>query len=98
MAVSASGIYDFVRTTRAKFGLGGLISRYSLPDDLKELFRRDLTSFMVFGRIKIISERVPRCRSAHAGGERGGGATPAQKRWHATVRALQSGHDAVSLS
>jgi hypothetical protein len=52
--VSAGGVYDFLRTEHAKFGLGGLASRYVLPDELKPLYGRDLTSFMVFGRLKII--------------------------------------------
>ena len=48
------GIYDFLRTERVKFGIGGLASRYALPDDLKALYGRDLTSYMIFGRLKII--------------------------------------------
>jgi hypothetical protein len=52
--VSAGGIYDFLRTDHAKFGVGGLASRYVLPDDLKPVYGRDLTSFMVFARLKII--------------------------------------------
>jgi hypothetical protein len=52
--VSVGGIYDFVRTERAKFGVGGLISRYVLPGDLKPVYGRDLTGFMVFGRIKLL--------------------------------------------
>jgi hypothetical protein len=52
--VSAGGIYDFWRTEHLKFGLGGLVSRYVLPDELKQEYGRDLTGFMVFGRLKII--------------------------------------------
>ncbi|MBN9005940.1 MAG: hypothetical protein J0H40_11035 [Rhizobiales bacterium] len=52
--VSAGGIYDFVRTAHAKFGIGGLVSRYVLPDNLKPVYGRDLTGFMVFGRIKLL--------------------------------------------
>lgn len=44
--ISAGGIYDFIRTERAKFGIGGLASRYMLPGDLKTEYGRDLTSFM----------------------------------------------------
>jgi hypothetical protein len=51
--ISAGGIYDFVRTEHAKFGIGGLASRYVLPGDLKAEYGRDLTSFMVFGRLKL---------------------------------------------
>lgn len=52
--VSVGGIYDFVRTEHAKFGIGGLVSRYVLPNDLKPVYGRDLTGFMVFGRIKLL--------------------------------------------
>lgn len=52
--VSAGGIYDFLRTDHAKFGIGGLASRYVLPEDLKPLYGRDLTGFTVFARLKII--------------------------------------------
>ncbi|MGN6410191.1 MAG: hypothetical protein ACTHK9_01810 [Nitrobacter sp.] len=52
--VSVGGIYDFIRTDHAKFGVGGLVSRYLLPDDLKPVYGRDLTGFMVFGRIKLL--------------------------------------------
>lgn len=52
--VSVGGIYDVVRTDRVKFGIGGLASRYVLPSDLKSEYGRDLTSFMVFGRIKLL--------------------------------------------
>jgi hypothetical protein len=52
--ISAGGIYDFLRTDHAKFGIGGLVSRYVLPDDLKGEYGRDLTSFMVFGRLKLL--------------------------------------------
>ena len=52
--VTVGGIYDFLRTDRAKFGLGGLASRYVLPADLKAEYGRDLTSFMVFGRLKLL--------------------------------------------
>lgn len=51
--VSAGGIYDFVRTDHIKVGLGGLVSRYGIPDDLKAEYGRDLTSYMVFGRLKF---------------------------------------------
>lgn len=51
--VSVGGVYDFLRTERAKFGIGALVSRYGLPDDLKAEYGRDLTSYMVFGRLKF---------------------------------------------
>ncbi len=52
--ISAGGIYDLLRTKHAKFGIGGLASRYMLPGDLKTEYGRDLTSFMVFGRLKLL--------------------------------------------
>jgi hypothetical protein len=52
--VSVGGIYDFIRTDHAKFGIGGLVSRYLLPDELKPVYGRDLTGFMAFGRIKLL--------------------------------------------
>jgi len=51
--VSTGAIYDFVRTRHVKFGLGGLVSRYVLPADLKADYGRDLTGYMVFGRVKL---------------------------------------------
>ena len=51
--VSAGGIYDFIRTEHAKFGLGALASRYGIPDTLKPLYG-DPTSYMIFGRLKIM--------------------------------------------
>jgi len=51
---TAGGIYDFLRTEHAKFGIGGLASRYLLPGDLRTEYGRDLTSFMVFGRLKLL--------------------------------------------
>lgn len=50
--ISAGGIYDFVRTEHMKFGLGALVSRYSVPDALKADYG-DPTSYMVFARLKI---------------------------------------------
>jgi hypothetical protein len=52
--ISAGGIYDFFRTEHAKFGIGGLASRYLLPGELKTEYGRDLTSFMIFGRLKLL--------------------------------------------
>jgi hypothetical protein len=51
---TCNSIYDFIRTERAKFGIGGLASRYVLPGDLKSEYGRDLTSFMAFGRLKLL--------------------------------------------
>ena len=52
--ISVGGIYDFVRTERVKFGLGGLVSRYGLPSALATEYGRDPTSYMVFGRLKML--------------------------------------------
>lgn len=52
--LSAGGIYDFLRTDHAKFGLGALVSRYAIPHDLVSLYSKDPTSFMVFGRFKVL--------------------------------------------
>ena len=50
--VSVGGIYDFYRTDHAKFGIGGLVSFYGLPDNLKSSYG-DPTSEMVFVRFKV---------------------------------------------
>ena len=50
--LTVGGIYDFFRTDHAKFGVGGLVSFYGLPGDLKPLYG-DPTSAMAFVRLKI---------------------------------------------
>jgi hypothetical protein len=50
--LTAGGIYDFLRTDHAKFGVGGLVSFYGVPDALKPVYG-DPTSAMVFVRLKI---------------------------------------------
>jgi len=52
--VSVGGIYDFLRTDHAKFGVGGLLSQYAIPHDLISLYSKGSTSFMVFGRLKML--------------------------------------------
>jgi hypothetical protein len=52
--ISAGGVYDFVRTEHARLGLGGLASRYVLPGDLKTEYGRNLTSYMIFARLKLL--------------------------------------------
>jgi hypothetical protein len=52
--VSVGGIYDFYRTDHVKVGIGGLVSKYLLPDELKPLYGNDPTSAMVFMRLKVI--------------------------------------------
>ena len=51
--ISVGGIYDFFRTERVRAGIGALVSKYALPDELKPLYGSDPTSGMIFGRIKI---------------------------------------------
>jgi len=50
--LTVGGIYDFIRTDHAKFGIGGLVSIYGVPDGLKP-FYGDPTSAMAFVRLKI---------------------------------------------
>jgi len=52
--LSLGGIYDFYRTDHVKFGIGGLVSKYALPDALKPLYGGDPTSGMLFLRLKVI--------------------------------------------
>ena len=52
--LSVGGIYDFYRTDHVKFGIGGLVSKYALPGELKPLYGSDPTSAMVFLRLKVI--------------------------------------------
>jgi hypothetical protein len=51
--VSVGGIYDFYRTEHVRAGIGALVSKYALPDELKPVYGSDPTSGMIFGRIKI---------------------------------------------
>jgi hypothetical protein len=50
--LTVGGIYDFFRTKNAKFGVGGLVSFYAVPDGLKSVYG-DPTSAMGFVRLKI---------------------------------------------
>lgn len=52
--ISLGGIYDFYRTEHVRLGIGGLVSKYLLPDELKPLYGSDPTSGMVFMRLKVI--------------------------------------------
>src|SRR5436305_13127481 len=51
--VSVGGIYDFYRTEHVRAGIGALISKYALPEELKPLYGSDPTSGMIFARIKV---------------------------------------------
>ena len=50
--LTVGGIYDFFRTDHAKFGIGGLMSFYGPPGDLRPLYG-DPTSAMAFVRFKV---------------------------------------------
>jgi hypothetical protein len=50
--VSVGGIYEFVRTDKAKFGVGGLVSFYGLPGALSSEYGHPISS-MIFARLKI---------------------------------------------
>jgi hypothetical protein len=52
--LSLGYIYDFATTGHFKFGVGGLVSKYSLPDELKTFYGSDPTSYMLFARLKIL--------------------------------------------
>jgi hypothetical protein len=51
--LSAGYIYDLPIAPHFKAGIGGLISRYSLPSRLESTYGSDPTSYMLFARIKI---------------------------------------------
>jgi hypothetical protein len=51
--LSLGGIYDFPVADHLKLGIGALMSKYSLPGDLKPLYGNDPTSYMVFLRLKL---------------------------------------------
>jgi hypothetical protein len=50
--VTFGGIYDFIRAQNMKIGIGALVSRYGIPDALKQDYG-DPTSYMIFARLKI---------------------------------------------
>jgi hypothetical protein len=50
--LSLGYIYDLPRESRLRIGLGGLVSRYSLPADLEPVYGNP-TSFMLFARVKL---------------------------------------------
>jgi len=47
------GIYDFPVADHLKFGVGGLVSKYGVPGDLKPVYSSDPTSYMLFFRLKV---------------------------------------------
>lgn len=46
-------VYDLPRESHFRIGLGGLVSRYRLPNDLEPVYGNP-TSFMLFARLKIL--------------------------------------------
>jgi hypothetical protein len=52
--ISFGGIYDFPVRDQVKIGVGGLISKYVLPSELKTLYGSDPTSYMLFARLKVM--------------------------------------------
>jgi hypothetical protein len=51
--ISIGGIYDLPLAEHLKLGVGGLVSKYALPSELKHFYGSDPTSFMVFLRLKL---------------------------------------------
>lgn len=51
--LSVGYIYDLPRESRFRVGVGGLVSRYRLPDELDSVYGNP-TSFMLFARIKVM--------------------------------------------
>lgn len=45
--------YDFPAGGHFKFGIGGLVSKVSLPGELENFYGSDPTSYMLFARVKI---------------------------------------------
>ncbi|MEA2985012.1 MAG: hypothetical protein QOD94_1266 [Alphaproteobacteria bacterium] len=51
--ISLGGIYDIPIHEHVKFGIGGLVSKYAVPNELKPFYGSDPTSYMVFVRLKV---------------------------------------------
>jgi hypothetical protein len=51
--LSLGYLYDLPRESRYRIGVGGLVSRYRLPDALDSAYD-DPTAFMLFARVKIL--------------------------------------------
>ena len=51
--LSLGYIYDFPAEGHFKFGVGGLVSKYSLPGELETFYGSDPASYMLFARVKI---------------------------------------------
>ncbi|MEA2907705.1 MAG: hypothetical protein QOI12_5092 [Alphaproteobacteria bacterium] len=51
--LTLGGIYDFPVQDQVKFGVGGLVSMYGLPNEIKPFYGHDPISYMLFARIKV---------------------------------------------
>jgi hypothetical protein len=51
--VSVGGIYDIPLHQNVKFGVGGLVSAYGIPSEIKPFYGHDPISYMLFGRLKV---------------------------------------------
>jgi len=51
--LSLGYLYDFPSDSHFKFGIGGLVSRFSLPSELQSAYGSSPISYMLFGRVKI---------------------------------------------
>lgn len=52
--LSLGYIYDFPAAGHFRVGIGGLVSKYSLPGELEPVYGSDPTSYMLFARVKIL--------------------------------------------
>lgn len=52
--ISVGGIYDIPLRDQVKIGIGGLVSKYVLPGNLKPLYGGEPTSYMLFARLKVM--------------------------------------------
>jgi uncharacterized cupredoxin-like copper-binding protein len=52
--LTAGYVYDFPSDSRFRFGVGGLVSRYSLPAELHSVYGSSPASYMLFARIKFL--------------------------------------------
>jgi hypothetical protein len=51
--LSLGGIYDVPLQQNVKFGIGGLVSAYAMPSEIKPFYGHDPISSMLFARIKV---------------------------------------------
>jgi hypothetical protein len=52
--ITVGGIYDFYRTEHLKAGIGALLSKYWLPNELQPLYSSDPTSGMASAGVKVM--------------------------------------------